>query len=399
MQAAASVGDSRRDVTRVSEDPAAGGLDLATSAGRHGARRWPLDEGVSLVLDELGRIVHTSPSARFVLGARSTDLLGRAMVDLAVAQDRLRLAGWLSELAQHELLGSEESPLISFRVGRRHGLEATAVARALPLSGATSSVAVVLALSGAASPSMSDVDQQLILLQQRVGQLDRSNRQLETLACTAAHELKAPLGSLAATVELLVRQAGADLDEASQVLVVEMLQSIGQMAALVDGLLATSVSGVGLHVEVADGDALVSEALAAVRAKLDAAEALVVVAPIGAIAGDVSQLRSLFSNLLGNAARYQSPGRPLRVWIDVTDGPIERTFAVTDNGRGIDPLDRDRVFALFERVDRQVSGSGIGLATCQRIVEGHGGRIWLGDGVDGGISVHFTLPVQRVIGG
>ena len=398
MQAAASVGDSRRETTWGAGDPTTENPGVA-SAGRHAARGRTADVGVSLVLDRLGRIVHTSLSARALLGARSSDLVGRSMIDLAEAEDRLRLARWLSDLPEHDLIGMTEIPSISFRVVRRYGLDANAVASALPLSGATRWVGVGIELSGAPNQLPGDTLQQLVVLQQRVDQLDRSNRQLETLAGTAAHELKAPLGSLAATVELLVRQAGSDLDETSQELVGAMLRSVGQMAALVDGLLQCSRSGVGLQVEVADGDVLVGEAVTAVRETLDAAQAVVTVAPIGTVAGDLAQLRAVFCNLLANAARYRSSDRPLRVWIAVADGSIERTFTVSDNGRGIDPLYRDRVFAMFERVDPHVSGSGIGLATCQRIIEGHGGRIWLDDGVDGGIAVHFTLPAQHIIGG
>ena len=71
---------------------------------------------------------------------------------------------------------------------------------------------------------------------------------------------------------------------------------------------------------------------------------------------------------------------------------------MSDNGPGIPVPDRDRVFTMFERIDSRTPGSGIGLAICQRIIEAHGGRIWLDDGSDGGLAVHFTLPAQNLLG-
>jgi signal transduction histidine kinase len=123
-------------------------------------------------------------------------------------------------------------------------------------------------------------------------------------------------------------------------------------------------------------------------------EAQVTVVPIGRLVGDAGQLRSVFTNLLSNAVRYRSPERTLQVSVEVDDGPFERTFTVRDNGRGIPPADRERSFAMFERHDASIPGSGIGLATCQRIIDGHGGRIWMSDGIDGGLAVRFSLPAQ-----
>ena len=394
------MGESTGDTT-----PAAGDLEPAAlgsaRAPQQAARSRPsTDDGALLVLDELGHIVHASPPARSILGARSADLIGRWMGDLAAPEDRLRLARWLAEHSADGSLATGQAPPIAFGLVRRHGLRANAEARSLPLTDAPGSVGVVVDLVGAPEDVIQGTREQLLVLEQRVEHLARSNRELESLAGTAAHELKGPLASLAASVELLVRRAGPELDETSQELVGALLRGIGGMSDLVDGLVRCSLSGVGLQVELGDGDALVGEVVDAMESELEAVDAVVaVVAPIGKVAGDLAQLQSVFRNLLGNAIRYRSPDRPLRVWIDIDDGSVERTFTVRDNGSGLDPVDRERVFGMFERVDRATPGSGIGLATCKRVIEGHGGRIWVGDGVDGGVAVHFTLPAQHLIGG
>ena len=353
----------------------------------------------AIVLDARGRVATVTPSARCILGVRSADLMGSAIGQLAVPEDRLRLARWLTaHQGSADRQGCTDLPPIAFRVARRHDRHADAVARSLGLGTESESPRVLVELSVGAEPPPQDRRSQVVELQERVNQLERTNRQLEVSACTAAHDLQAPLASVAASIELLVRQAGAVLDETSQEIVSDVLRSVGQMSRLVDGLLRSSQAGVRLQVELADGDALISDVMRELQPDLDAAEGIVTVAPLGPVIADVQQMRSVFVNLLANAIRYRSMARPLRVWIDVHDGPLERTFIVSDNGPGIPVPDRDRVFTMFERIDSRTPGSGIGLAICQRIIEAHGGRIWLDDGSDGGLAVHFTLPAQNLLG-
>lgn len=355
--------------------------------------------GVCLGLDDHGRITHASASARAVLGARASDLLGRSIADFAVPEDRLSLGAWF-EAHRAESTASGILP-VEFRIARRHGMQATAVVRALQPIGAGAGSGVQFGVDLIESPCAAprDSSAQLVALQERIDQLERSNRELEILAATAAHDLKSPLASLGASVEMLLRQAGPALDERSQELVGTVLHRVGQLSQLVDGLLCYSRAGVRLNVESGDGDALVRDVVRELQCELDAVEAMVTVAPLGPVVADLEQLRSVFRNLLTNAVRYRSEDRPLRVWIDVLDSAVARTFTVSDNGPGITSSERERVFRMFERLDSRRSGSGIGLATCQRIVEGHGGRIWLDDAPGGGTAVRFTLPAQWLLEG
>jgi PAS domain S-box-containing protein len=373
---------------RVFEEPVPPGTRGIVEAGA----------GPLLLLDESGHIVHASPSARALIGARSSDLVGQKIGGLTVPEDRLRLARWLTEHQAGSRSGQPAAPSGMFQVRRRHGLRTSARLRTLPVRGANESLGVVVELQEPPeAPEGSDA--RLVELQRRVDEIERSNRDLEALAGAAAHDLQSPLASLAASVELLVRHAGPSLDHTSQELVGRILKSVGRMSGLIDSLLQHSGAGVGLHVVYTDGDVLVDEAIEELRPELDAIDGVVTAASIGTLMVDPGQLRSVFRNVLRNAIRYRSPERPLRISIYADDGPVQRTFTVSDNGRGIPPAHRHRVFGMFERLDTRESGSGIGLATCRRVIEAHGGRIWIDEGADGGVAVHLTLPAQPRVGG
>ena len=163
-----------------------------------------------------------------------------------------------------------------------------------------------------------------------------------------------------------------------------------------DRVIHSSVVGTPLRIELADGDASVGDVLLELQHELDWSEAVVVVSPLGPILADVEQLRSVFRNLLANAIRDRSPARPLQVRVDVHEGPVERRFTLSDNGRGIPPADRERVFGMFERLDTWESGSGIGLG---HLPTGHRGSRRPHRARCRGVrrqflAVHFTLPAQ-----
>ena len=265
-------GDSRR----ADEQP--GGDDRVVGRAPDAVAR----SDAAIVLDARGRVANVTPSARCILGVRTADVMGTAIGQLAVPEDRLRLARWLTaHQGSADRQGRADLPPIAFRVARRHGRHADAVVGSLGLGTESESPRVLVELTVGPEPLPEDRRSQVVELQERVNQLERTNRQLEVSACTAAHDLQAPLASVAASIELLVRQAGAVLDETSQELVGDVLRSVGQMSRLVDGLLRSSQAGVRLQVELADGDALIGDVMRELQPDLDAAEGIVTVAPLG----------------------------------------------------------------------------------------------------------------------
>jgi signal transduction histidine kinase len=209
-----------------------------------------------------------------------------------------------------------------------------------------------------------------------------------------AHDLRAPLMTIASAAQGMVMSLDEEVSEDAQSMAAQLLFSVGRMSAMIDGFLRNARAGEALEVADVDVDALVALTLVSLTRQLESAEATVEVAALGGAHVDADQLGSVFMNLIDNAIRHRAPGRrPLiRIWAE--DLGDERMFVVADNGPGILPQDRDRVLRLFERADPMVAGSGIGLAVCQRIIEAHGGRIWLSDNPQGGTTVRFSVPAQ-----
>lgn len=228
--------------------------------------------------------------------------------------------------------------------------------------------------------------------------LQRSNADLREFASVAAHELRAPLQTVIGFAELLDAHAGSSLDEEAAEYLHDIRRGAVRLEALVEGLLAYARIGTSpRRREEVRCDLVLDEVCEALAIPIaEAGATLVFDQSLPVLVGDWSELTQVFQNLVTNALAYRRDGfAPV---IRITGHRLEEGWQITveDNGRGIDPQYRDRLFRLFQRLPgSQVSaGSGIGLAMCKRIVEGHGGCIWAED-VPGasGTRLCFTIPV------
>lgn len=227
-------------------------------------------------------------------------------------------------------------------------------------------------------------------------ELSRSNADLEQFAYVASHDLKEPLRNIASYVQLLQRRYQGKLDEDADAFIGYTVEGVRRMQMIINELLAYSRIGTGpLTTAPVQTGALVSAVLGNLKAAIAEAGAVVDVAgPLPVVMGDAGQLTSVFQNLLANALKYRRDDVRPEVKVTVADmGGVWR-FSIADNGIGIDPAYQQQVFELFKRLHARdrYSGSGIGLAVCQRVVERHGGSIWI-DSIPGqGACFHFTLP-------
>ncbi len=231
-------------------------------------------------------------------------------------------------------------------------------------------------------------------LAERAEELRQSNAELEQFAYVASHDLAEPLRTIAGYVELLARRYQGRLDAEADRFIGHVVDGCTRMRSLIEGLLAYSRVGRSeQQLTEVDCDLVVADILANLENRLDEAEATVEVDALPTVRGNALQLAQLFQNLVTNAVKFARPGTPPRVRISACRDGTRWRFLVADNGIGIEPPYRERIFGMFQRLHTRDAypGTGIGLAICKRIVQAHGGVVWVDDNPGGGTRFWFTL--------
>jgi len=237
-------------------------------------------------------------------------------------------------------------------------------------------------------------------LQRRTEELTRSNAELERFVFIASHDLQEPLRTVTGYVQLLARRYGGQLDADADKFIEFAVSGTARMSALINDLLAYSrVLRRSKAFEPTDCETLLGEVLDDLRAAIEEAGAEVTHEPLPTVMADAVQLARVFRNLIGNGIKYHDAEPPrIHVWAEPQDGVWR--FAVRDNGIGIDPKYAEKVFVVFKRLHtrQQYEGTGIGLAIAKRIVERHGGRIWVESQPGKGSTFYFTIPAMEEAG-
>ncbi len=226
-------------------------------------------------------------------------------------------------------------------------------------------------------------------------ELERSNQDLEQFASVVSHDLQEPLRMVKSYVSLLERRCKQDLDQDAQEFIAFAVDGVERMEALIRDLLAYSRVGTqGGEMEPVAVEDVLAEALADLSMSIEEAGASIEHEDLPKVRADPAQLRQLLQNLVGNAVKYHGEQPPV-VEISATPMGDRWELAVSDNGKGIPEQDQERIFEIFQRGDAgrsEVSGTGIGLAVCRRIVERHGGEITVDSAPGKGSTFRFTLP-------
>jgi signal transduction histidine kinase len=227
-------------------------------------------------------------------------------------------------------------------------------------------------------------------------ELERSNRDLEQFAYVASHDLQEPLRAVAGYTQLLQHRYGGKLDAQAQQYIRHAVEGADRMQGLIHGLLAYARIGTdAAHLGPVDMAEALGEALGNLEVPLRESTGQVAHGPLPTVHADRAQVVQLLQNLVGNALKFRAPGKAPRIRVEAhATGTGEWTVEVRDNGIGIPPEHQRRIFQIFQRLhprDRY-EGSGLGLAICQRIVERHGGRIWVESRPGQGARFLFTLP-------
>ncbi len=233
-------------------------------------------------------------------------------------------------------------------------------------------------------------------LRDQTEDLARSNRDLEQFAYVASHDLQEPLRKVASFTQLLAKRYEGQLDERADQYIGFAVDGAKRMQRLINDLLGFSrVGRIGGELTDVDMAALVAQVVDDLSAALEEHGAQVVAEDLPVVRGEEPLLRQLVLNLVGNAVKFRHPDRApvVRLSARRADGSWE--LACADNGIGIDPRYADRVFVIFQRLHAKevYEGTGIGLALCKKIVEYHGGDIWVDPDVELGTTIRWTLPV------
>lgn len=231
-------------------------------------------------------------------------------------------------------------------------------------------------------------------LARKAQELARSNAELEQFAYVASHDLQEPLRMVASYTQLLARRYKGKLDEDAEEFINFAVDGANRMQQLIQDLLSYSrVTTRGKTLSLTQAEAGCSAAIANLQESIQEANAVVNVASLPTVLADATQLTQLFQNLIANAIKYRNERKP-EIYVDARPNGKEWVFSVRDNGIGIEPQYFERIFQMFQRLHtrKEYSGTGIGLAVCRKIVERHGGRIWVESEAGKGSTFLFTIP-------
>lgn len=232
-------------------------------------------------------------------------------------------------------------------------------------------------------------------LTESIAELSRSNSDLQQFAYVASHDLQEPLRMVASYVQLLARRYKGKLDSDADEFIEYAVDGANRMQNLINDLLVYSrVTSQGQVFEPVDCNGVLEEVLNNMQVAVEESRAVVTHDSLPTVMADERQLGQLFQNLIANAIKFHGAESP-RVHVSAERRPGDWLFSVRDNGIGMEPQYAERIFVIFQRLHNreEYPGTGIGLAICKKIVERHGGHIWVVSQIGQGATFQFTLPI------
>jgi PAS domain S-box-containing protein len=416
----AIVGASKiaRDITerKQAEERLAGQAEeLSRQAEELARSRRAMEEQtrmLTLVLESMGEgLVASDAEGHFLIWNESAKkLLGRGAADLPTAQWTPHYKVYLSDgITPHP---TDSLPLVRAMRGEsvlaeimiehpEHGngvfLEVTARPLRDDQGNLCGGVAAFRDITArkAAEREIQKLNQDLeVRVLERTAQLEAANKELEAFTYSVSHDLRAPLRHMSGFTRILVEDFGPSLPSEAQGHLQRIEQGAKRMGLLVDELLGlTRVGRQALSVQVTELSSIVKDVITLLEPEVEGRTVEWKIADLPFVECDPILVRQVFQNLIGNALKYSRPRSPAVIEIGQAEKEGQRVIFVRDNGVGFSMKYADKLFGVFQRLHRpeDFEGTGVGLATVQRIILKHGGRVWAEAELDQGATFYFTL--------
>lgn len=329
-----------------------------------------------------GRFIDLNPAWERTLGFSDAEIREKPFVDMVHPDDRERTIAEASALAEGNVTVNFENRYLA-KDGTYRWLNWSSI----------------LANDGLLYGRATDVTEKRAIeaeLRMNARELERSNDELKQFAHIASHDLNEPLRTIAGFAQLLERRYDDVVDERGSDYIRRMIGGVERMQCLIGDLLKYSRAGrPEAELVPVDTQALASDVLQDLQKAITDREARVQLGALPTVDGDQNQLRQLFQNLISNGLKFANGGVP-QVVLSAEPTADGWQFAVSDNGIGIEPEQRERIFLAFERLHtrEEYAGTGIGLAICKKIVERHGGEIRAEENPGGGSRFVFTIAAS-----
>jgi PAS domain S-box-containing protein len=340
-------------------------------------------DGILILDAETGMIVDVNPFLIEMLGFSHEQLTGKAIWEIGLFKDIASSKAKFDELQRQGYVRYKDLPLETAD-GRR--IEVEFISNVYTVDHQKVIQCNIW--------DITDRKQAQDKLKKALLDLERSNKELEQFAYVASHDLQEPLRMVASFTQLLEKRYKDQLGQDAKDFIRFAADGANRMQSLINDLLAYSGVGArGKPLEPTDCHAVLGQAIVNLSMVIEDNHAIVTSDELPTVMADASQMVQLFQNLVGNAIKFRDEELP-RIHVSALEKGNEWVFSVKDNGIGIDPQFSERIFVAFQRLHsrEKYPGTGIGLAICNKIVDRHGGKIWIESELGKGSTFYFTMP-------
>jgi PAS domain S-box-containing protein len=339
-----------------------------------------------------GRYLSFVPADEFPLAGSPEEFLGKPLESVLPPDIAERARG-----AVAGALATSRLHVFEYRL-EVEGVTGTYEARIVPIHGADEVVAIIRDVTEAVE-AQTELIRSAAELEQRASELERSNTDLAQFAHAVSHDLSEPLRAISMYANLFAGRFGEQLDEEGEQFLQTLTDGVGRMQTMIRDLLEYSrATTADQTFESVDLNTVAGDVLNVLADRIDATGATVTIGELPTLKGDASQLRQVLQNLISNSLKFVEPGTVPDITVSAELREDLWHVSVLDNGLGIEPRFQARVFIPFRRLNTQdqYPGTGVGLSIAKRIVERHGGTIWMDSRPGGGSVFSFTIPNGNV---